>query len=244
MRRLVCLGLLLCAASASAQTSDVSDLQEDARLHFQLGERAYNRGEFARAAEEFEEAYRLSNRAPLLYNTYLAYRDGREDERAADALRRYLAAAGDVPNRARLEETLRGLESDLRGEPRAEPESTETPVEQRSGGGGSVPIGPIAVLGVGAAIGIASIVTGALAVARNGDLSAACPDDFCPSEDARSIEADVELLSIVTDVLWPISVAALAAGIVWLAIELSSSGEDRAQLSCGPMGCVARGTFR
>jgi len=244
--------LVLClalGAKAHAQTNRVDHLEQDARLRFELGQRAYDRGEFVEAAREFEEAYRLSNRAPLLFNAYIAYRDGQQDARALDALRRYLAAAGDIPNRARLERTQRELEAALRGEqpPPSEP-ATSAPNDP-GGAPATFPMGPIVVLSAGAVAGIAAIVTGALALDRNDDLSAACPNDVCTSDnDAHGIQADVEALSIATDVLWPIGVAVLAVGVVWLAIDLSSGGEGASALraGCGPLGCSARleGTFQ
>src|SRR6185503_9710457 len=131
---IVALCAFLSPAAALAQTSDVDNLEEDARLRFELGVRSYNRGQFAEAAEEFEAAYRLSERAPLLYNAYLAYRDGRDDAHAIDALRRYLATGGDIPNRARLEETLRGLEADV-----ATPSAPNDEASRHI----SIPVGPI-----------------------------------------------------------------------------------------------------
>lgn len=225
-----------CPWAAAAQTHDAAELEEEARLHFELGERAYNRGEFAEASVHFEEAYRLSQRTPLLYNLYLSYRDAQDQPRAADSLRRYLAAAGDIPNRARLEQTLRQLEAELAQTAPGDAPSSEAPI----------PTGSIVVLGAGAALAIGSIITGALALARNDELSAACPANRCSSEDARAIQADVDVLSTATDVLWPIGVAAFVAGAVWLVIELALAPRTSAQLSCGATGCTARlgGSFQ
>ncbi len=240
--------LLLLPALASAQGAD--DLEQDARLHFELGTRAYERGEFTTAADAFAEAYRLSGRPALLYNMYVAHRDAQLREEAAEDLRRYLREAGEIPNRARLEVVLAQLEAELAGqppppEPHAERgDRAETRPSPSSGG--ADPVGPIVVTAIGAAALVASAITGGLALARNGELSDACPADVCADGSARGIQSDVETLSITTDILWPVGAVAAAVGLIWLVVELGASSDDaRASLACGPTGCEAsvRGTF-
>ena len=251
--RLLWTGWLVAALSipTSLAAQAAPDLDEDARLHFELGQRAYDRGDFIRAAEGFAEAYRLSQRPALLYNMYVAYRDSQQRVEAAEALRSYLREAGEVPNRARLEVVLRELEAEIAGRERddATPEADATSPAPSGGradvtspmpSGGSAPIAPIAVAAAGAAVLIASTITGGLALARNGDLSAACPNDVCTVDGAGAIHADVQTLSLATDVLWPIGVAALGVGLVWLIVELASGGGgSSAGAACGAGGCVA-----
>ena len=64
-----------------------------AKAHFNTGEAYYAHERFADAAHEFEEAYRLSGKAPLLYNVGKSYDGGNDFARALDAYRRFLAAA-------------------------------------------------------------------------------------------------------------------------------------------------------
>lgn len=72
-----------------------------ARAHFNTGQAYYEHGRFADAAREFEEAYRLSEKAPLLYNVGKSYDGGNDFARALDAYGRFLAAApADNPDRA------------------------------------------------------------------------------------------------------------------------------------------------
>lgn len=237
--------LLLLPALASAQGAD--DLEQDARLHFELGTRAYERGEFTSAADAFAEAYRLSGRPALLYNMYVAHRDAQLREEAAEDLRRYLREAGEIPNRARLEVILAQLEAELAGQPPPPaPRAARAETRPSPSGGGGDPAGPIVVTAIGAAVLVASAVTGGLAIARNGELSDACPGDVCADASARSIQSDVETLSITTDILWPVGAVAAAVGLIWLIVELGASSDDaRASLSCGPTGCEAsvRGVF-
>jgi len=103
--------LLLIALSILSATHALAQSDEQvARSAFRLGNAHYENGEFIEAAEQFEKAYRYSGKAQLLYNLYLAYRDANLPEKAADALRRYLAEAKDVPNREQIEAKLRALE--------------------------------------------------------------------------------------------------------------------------------------
>ncbi len=99
---------ILSATQAVAQSNE-----QVARSAFRLGNAHYENGEFLEAAEQFEKAYKYSGRAQLLYNLYLAYRDANLPEKAADALRRYLKEADDVPNRGQVEAKLLALERGL-----------------------------------------------------------------------------------------------------------------------------------
>ena len=100
MKQLV-LMLALCA-SAHAQTEPTTqtppaatpaDDVDIAKAHFNTGEAYYEHGRFVDAAHEFEESYRLSNKAPLLYNVGKSYDAANDFARALDAYARFLAAA-------------------------------------------------------------------------------------------------------------------------------------------------------
>lgn len=85
------------AAPAKGAPSEDVDI---AKAHFNTGEVDYEHGRFTDAAHEFEEAYRLSGRAPLLYNVGKSYDGANDFAQALDAYRRFLAAAPpDNPDR-------------------------------------------------------------------------------------------------------------------------------------------------
>ena len=98
-------------ARATTQDEDMTDQQ--ARSHFRLGREYYQQGRFPDAAREFEVAYGLSGRAALLYNVYISYRDALDTPKAAAALRGYLAAVPDAPDRENLAARLAALESQV-----------------------------------------------------------------------------------------------------------------------------------
>jgi tetratricopeptide (TPR) repeat protein len=102
--RILLLTLSLTCAVAHAQPAPAPAAPADdvdiAKAHFNTGEVNYEHGRFADAAREFEEAYRLSGKAPLLYNVGKSYDGGNDFARALDAYQRFLAAAPpDNPDR-------------------------------------------------------------------------------------------------------------------------------------------------
>lgn len=115
-------------AQATTTDTDMSDVQ--ARAHFRLGAEAYEQGRFADAAEEFEIAYGMSGRGQLLYNVYLAYRDAQDTPNAARALRGYLAAVADAPDREHLQARLAALEATVTADQEAEAARTAQEAEQ------------------------------------------------------------------------------------------------------------------
>jgi tetratricopeptide (TPR) repeat protein len=100
----------LCALALPARAADPpgGDL-ELAKAHFHTGEIYYERGRYPDAAREFEEAYRLSQRAELLYNMGKSY-DGQGDHaKALGAYRRFLAAVKQSPDRPVVQQRVEAL---------------------------------------------------------------------------------------------------------------------------------------
>ncbi|MGZ3427107.1 MAG: tetratricopeptide repeat protein [Polyangia bacterium] len=94
MRALAVIVLVAAAATAGAQPAPSNGDDVDiAKAHFNTGQVNYEHGRFADAAREFEEAYRLSGKAPLLYNVGKSYDGGNDFAHALDAYQRFLAAA-------------------------------------------------------------------------------------------------------------------------------------------------------
>jgi tetratricopeptide (TPR) repeat protein len=107
---------LLCIVTP-ARAEDSPPLQNDvelAKAHFNTGQIYYDRGRFHDAAREFEEAYRLYPRAPLLYNMGKAYDGAGDHARALAAYRRFLDAVKQSPDRAEVIDRVKHL-TDLVG---------------------------------------------------------------------------------------------------------------------------------
>jgi tetratricopeptide (TPR) repeat protein len=260
------LTVLALAPYASAQGDD-----DEARMHFRLGRAYYDSGRFADAAGEFEQAYQLSGRAALLYNLYVSYRDGGQPREAADRLRRYLAEAENVENRSQLEARLASLERMLEsrgGDEATEPEPSEAPpdeappdeaspdeatgqeststapppTEPSDGGGGGMWTPGWIIAGGGAALMVAGIVTGVLALDAQTQLREefGCRDDGACMPGFEDTASNGALLAGLTDGFL-IGGGVIAASGVVLALVLSDGGDSDTAVSasCGPDGCMA-----
>src|SRR5688572_22575111 len=98
MRLALLLGLLVSLTARAENAQPGADL-DLAKAHFRTGEIYYEKGRFPDAAREFEEAYRLSNRAELLYNMGKAYDGDGDAARALSAYRRFLDSVKSSPDR-------------------------------------------------------------------------------------------------------------------------------------------------
>lgn len=111
-----------------------------------------------------------------------------------------------------------------------------------SGGGGSL-VGPLVVLGVGAAGLVVGAVTGAMALGKSSDLADACPvRTGCPAE-FQSIEDDARTLGTVSTIGFIAGGVGVAGGVTWLLLELmggsDEAGDTEARLqpfAQGPVG--------
>ncbi|HJL15745.1 MAG TPA: tetratricopeptide repeat protein [Sandaracinaceae bacterium LLY-WYZ-13_1] len=224
-------------AAGETETDDASEAE--AREHFEIGRRYYDLGRFQEAADEFRRAYELSGRPALLMNIYLSYRDAAEPGPAAEALREYVRLS-ELPEeeRRRLEARARALER--RATDGDEPADDEAPP-----GRGPDVVGPAVLLGAGGAVLLAGVGTGIATAVEHGALEDACPAQRCEPAESERIDR-VRALSIATDVLLPLGLAAAAAGVVWLLVELDSGGDDgtaSARLTCHGLGCQLGGRF-
>lgn len=87
--RILALAILVLGAAASAKEPSKADLDE-ARRHFKAGEAQFRAGDFDRAVEEYQLAYRLVDRPGLLFNIGSAYRRKAESTGAVDDKKRAL----------------------------------------------------------------------------------------------------------------------------------------------------------
>jgi tetratricopeptide (TPR) repeat protein len=256
------------AAPGSAAATTKSE--DEARAHFLLGRSFHDKGEFAKAAEQFELAYAASGRPALLYNLFVAYRDANDAKHAADALRRYLALEQNVENRPQLEAKLEAMDAALAAqvieeaanpqpaqeeaqpsdEPQPVPVSDVEPMTEPEES--SFPIGPVIVMGVGGAMMLGSIATGLMASGAQSDLEKECPTRMNCSADLEDTASKGETMALVTDILLFGGIAVAAGGAAWLLLgsggsESSASARDatHASVMCTDKACAAsvRGSF-
>jgi hypothetical protein len=84
------------------------------------------------------------------------------------------------------------------------------------------PVAPVVVGGVGVALIGAGIALGLIANASEDEWKTADTDTHGKVDDALEIESRAKLEATLSNVGFAVGGAALAAGVVWLALELSS----------------------
>jgi tetratricopeptide (TPR) repeat protein len=256
------LALVMALACACWTDGARAEGEDAARAHFLLGRSHFDAGEFTKAAAEFEEAYRISQRPALLYNLYVAYRDAGDTANAARTLREYLAKEQNIENRPQLEARLVALErtpatpttaatpaeaapteatptepvapseTQLAANTRAA-EDTEPPAPKRS------IVLPLVLIGTGGAMVIGSVVTGLMASSAQSELEEMCPTRMnCPAglEDTQS---KGQTMALLTDILLFGGVAVAGAGAALWVFGGSSEDEPQASAACAPGGCAA-----
>lgn len=254
---LLILGALLDIRTVRADGPPTPATQDDpeskAREAFNRGRIHYDNGNFQRSAEAFEEAYRLSNRHPLLYNLYLAYRDANQQDNAARALASYLALVDAVENRTQLEARLKALEDGIakreaeeaadREQAVAEP-APAPPVQKDASEQKRWWLMPVAVMASGGALMAGSLATGLMALGKQNKLETSCSGNVCdPSQKATADSG--QTLALVTDVLLFSGIAAAATGTVLLFLKkpkaTSEAAPPRASANfvCTPRTCGA-----
>ncbi|MBX3248150.1 MAG: hypothetical protein KF901_13305 [Myxococcales bacterium] len=257
------------AAAQDAEDYDPRDMRTEgldddaARSRFRVGQALFDEGRFGEAAREFESAYQLSRRPSLLFNAYLAYRDGSMLEDAARALAAYLEADPGIEDASALEVRLRAIQRTVDEErARREREATEREAleaearrleleaaearrreeEARRLAEGR-PLNPIGFVvgGVGVAMLAGSLVSGLMANAQVGTLEDNCPDNRCVAGfDLEGERARADRRVLATDILLFGGAAVTVTGVVLLFV--GRRGGDRAvepSAACGPTGCQA-----
>jgi tetratricopeptide (TPR) repeat protein len=204
--------------SPAAKPNDQEQMRSldwEARERFELGRTFLEAGRFQQAAEEFEQAYRLSKRPQLLYNVYIANRDAGNLDAAVSALRNYLAQVPDAPDRINLEARLASMQAqaDAQREQARQAAADRDRAERLAAMRTELVRSkwPWVMIGVGGAMIAGSIITGVMAKNKANDLdeSSLCIDGG--TRCARSEKSDVEslrTLAVTTDVLW------IAGGVV------------------------------
>ncbi len=112
-RRALLFALLLVASivqAAEPSPSPAPGVANDARAHYQAGQRFYDRGDYESAIVEFEEAYRLKPHPNVLYNIGQAHERLLDYSQSVRWFDRYLKeAAPDAEDRPIVENRLRVL---------------------------------------------------------------------------------------------------------------------------------------
>lgn len=236
----------LLAAPVVAQATD----DELARSHFQLGTAQLDRGDYEGAVRSFDEAYRLSGRAGLLFNLYVANERLGRLEVAIGHLDRYLASGEPVENRAALETRLASLRRRLEAQRAgvavvetvaAEPvatvpaettpaaASTREPSRDSGGERGGPSLAPLLLWSSAGAMAVSFTTAAFLARAEDRRL-----DDRCDPLASPCSDADVSALrrrNLTADISLGLTVGLAAAALV---VQLVADDEAAPALAVVP----------
>lgn len=257
-------------ASTERASTDKAN-EKAARDAFERGRVFYDAGQFDQASVAFEEAYRLSGRDALLYNLYLAYRDASAQEKAANALRNYLAKVPNIENRAQLEARLAALEQNLARQREQQTAAATTPTAPVEAPAASAPAtvpaptepdatpapasrpprfyAGISLAAVGAAAMLTSIATGVITKQREKKLQDSCDGRTCDAS-LEDTATSGKRFARATDGLLFGGIALAGAGAALLVFGGLERAEKRAAhrphvtASCSFDGCVAHSTLR
>ncbi len=235
------------AMQGGGMTEERSLAEEQARLHFRAGLGLYDAGRFRQAAEEFEEAYRLSQRPELLFNAYVAYRDASDVEGAVRSLEAFLREVEDVRDRVNLEARLSSMREALAEQQTqaALLEENERRVAEQDASAGGAEVWPWLVAAAGGAMLVAGGISGGIALSDADALVAACPNGECPlSVDLAGARSSAQSLAITSDVLLFGGGAVALTGVILGIVTAASGGSPSAEAplvsaGCTPTGCVA-----
>jgi len=162
----------------------VADTDAEARGVFEAGRAAYAAGRYEDALQYFQRAYELSGRSQLLYNVGQAADRLRQDERALDAFKRYLAETPNPGNREEVETRIQILEGVVADKRAKEAAAVPSPAEVAAAAPSTQPAadseaatasdadGPITSkwwFWTGAGVIVTGIVVGVVIAATGGD---------------------------------------------------------------------------
>jgi hypothetical protein len=111
LTRVALVGALIAAGLAAVARADTPEAE--AKRHFDEGTKAYNLGEFVRAATEYRAAYNAKPDPVLLYNIAQAYRLGNDFQQALFFYKSFRRNLPDAANRAEVDERIRTLEEQI-----------------------------------------------------------------------------------------------------------------------------------
>ncbi|NOY94363.1 MAG: hypothetical protein GXP55_24565 [Deltaproteobacteria bacterium] len=254
-------------ASAEEEPRPMMGVELDdgaARGHFQVAQALFRTGRYVEAGDEFEQAYRLSHRSEMLFNAFVAYRDGADFERATESLARYLETDPENPGAPQLSARLERMRARLAeqdevetqrqravaGQAQAEHERQEAEARadrerQRANEAtrmSSATRRAWVVTASGGGLILASGVLALIAKSRVDGLEANCPNNRCPSNvDLAGDRSRARRAVIATDALWISGAAVAILGFVLLLTANSDADEPATRVGafCDGHGCAA-----
>jgi tetratricopeptide (TPR) repeat protein len=244
-RRVLALGLCTALLSGSLSLGAQSD-DENARRHFESGAAYLQQSDYENALREFQAAYGLSKRPPLLLNIAVVYERMGKLQEAVDTLTKYLEEDPKSPERTTLETRIANLKKRIEATPKPAPATTAPPPAASTAPPAppaptAAPIAqPPAVsspsepnrtpafisFGIGGAAAVGAVVTGLIAKGKYDDA-----DETCKPSCSDDTVSSIKTMALVTDVLSGVAVVGVGVGAILL---LTSSGSREAVTGSKP----------
>jgi tetratricopeptide (TPR) repeat protein len=199
------------------------NLSEEARASYVQGRDAYALGDDKLALEAFERAHRESGKNELLFDIGIAADRLRADERAIDALSRFVDLFPELPEAEQARRHLDRLNRVIAE--RAQPEPAATITARREEGaapGGAPPVsapdvsGPRTLIIVGAVLAAGAIGSAGWLIQRSGAREDRCLNDANACENFDVVQRQKRAALGLTISLSVASVGLLTGGAVWL----------------------------
>jgi tetratricopeptide (TPR) repeat protein len=234
---LVGLVVMLAAASVRAQQPTDADL-EAAEIHFKAGEQYYERGRYREGILEFEEAYRLTKLADLLFNISNSYERLGELPKAREYLQRYIDSGEiDESELPAIKDKLRVLDERIaqaKKGPEIKPPERTVVVETSAR-----PFKLLKWIAVGGGVGLlaASTIFMLDAKSMNKKIEDAAAPDGAPPNDINFFDEDLEAAYARgqrDDVLaWACGltgVALVGTGVVFFLLDMRTERVERVSI--------------
>jgi tetratricopeptide (TPR) repeat protein len=120
------------AQKAAPGTNEAAeDTTADAAAAFWKGKESYEQGDYGKAREQFEAAYRQTKDPDLLYDIGQTYRQQADCSNAKETYERFLEAAPDSPHAPQAKQYLAALEPTCRKPPSPKLDVLTTPTSPR-----------------------------------------------------------------------------------------------------------------
>ncbi|MFK7989520.1 MAG: tol-pal system YbgF family protein [Sandaracinaceae bacterium] len=237
--------LCLCASVASAQggCAEATTARARSQCLTQQAQEVFSAGRPDEAVPLLERAYEAYPAPMILYNLGRSHAANGEPRSAVRAYERFLAEDPNGAQRSEVEQLIDEQRSlaVAREQPAPEPDLPRAvasePVTSRQDGGG-LSAGPWVVMGGGALLGGVGAVLSAVAFDRRAEA-----ENTMAFDRASSLRDSANELWLAGQVMFWTAGAALAAGLVWLVIDLTSGDDSSVALQLNPAGAQLRGTF-
>lgn len=237
---------LLTSASVTASAQDEQPAEVvEARTAFNQGAAAYEQGRNEEAHGHFLRAYEISNLTPILFNVSTALDRLFRFEAAIVSYQAYIECS-DAQHveyaRARIHRLTQRLQSPNQGSREPEALAAIEPLPASLAAPPPSQLPPILVMAGGAAVALASIGPGLVALSVRSDLDARCTNGQCTEADRADLDK-MDRLALTSDLLLFAGVGIAVGGLVWYFLRREDAPEQSpVALSCTSDGCSAQAT--